>query len=144
MGTKPRELGRHAMSVGLLSLLALLAIGSTDTEQETKAVRNQVPAYDVTANALAAEYEANEVAADTKYKGKVVYVYGVIRDIGKDVLGAPYIVIGGEGFLDGVQCTFSESQTSAIAKLWKGQQVRVQGEVSGKMGNVLVRKCSIE
>ena len=138
------KLRKHVMSLGLLGVLLVLALGSVDTEEDTKKVQTQAPAYKVTASTLFAEYKANEVAADTKYKGKVVIVSGVIQDIGKDVMDEAYIVIGGQGFLDGVQCTFTESQNASVARLAKGQSVTVKGEVSGKMGNVLVSKCSLQ
>ena len=139
------ELGKHIMSVGLVGILLALALGSVDTEQDTKKVQSQAPAHRITANALFAEYKANEVAADAKYKGKIVIVSGVIQKIGKDVLDQAYIVIGGKGFLDGVQCTFAESQNASIARLSKGQKVTVKGEVKGKMmGHILVSKCSLQ
>ena len=55
-----------------------------------------------------------------------------------------YIVIGGEGFLDGVQCTFTKGEQSSVARLSKGQRVTVKGEVAGKMGNVLVNKARLQ
>ena len=90
------------------------------------------------------EYENNEVSADAKYKGKIVIVSGKIQDIGKDIMDEPYIVIGGEGFLDGVQCSFAKSQESSIARLSKGQNVKVKGKVSGKMGNVQIENSSLQ
>lgn len=135
---------KHILSVGILGVLMLLALGSVDTEEDTKRVQGQAPDYRVTADALFAEFKENEVAADTKYKGKIVVVSGVIQDIGKDVMDQAYIVLGGGGFLDGVQCTFTESQNTSIGSLTKGESVSVKGEVSGKMGNVLITKCSLQ
>ncbi len=134
---------RHLLSLFVLVLFGLLAVGSIDTEEDTKKVQSQAPSYRLSANQLYSEYEANEVAADSKYKGRVVVVSGTIQDIGKDIMDDAYIVIGGEGFLDGVQCMFTKGQQSSVARLSKGQHVTVKGEVSGKMfGNVLVNKCT--
>lgn len=96
------------------------------------------------ADQLYSEYSANEVAADMKYRGQVIEVSGTIQDIGKDILDNAYIVIGGDGFLDGVQCTFLKNQQSSVASLSKRQHVTVKGEVAGKMGNVLVNKCILK
>jgi tRNA_anti-like len=104
----------------------------------------QTASYTVIANKLYSEYDRNEVAADEKYKGKIIIVSGAIHDIGKDVMNNAYIVIGGKGFLDGVQCTFTKGEQSSVARLSKGQQVTVKGEVGGKMGNVLVNKASLQ
>lgn len=100
--------------------------------------------FKLKADQLYGEYSANEVAADMKYRGQVIEVSGPIQDIGKDILDNAYIVIGGEGFLDGVQCTFLSNQQLSVAKLSKGQHVTVKGEVAGKMGNVLVNKCILK
>jgi len=135
---------KHILSVGILAALMILAVGSVDTEEDTKRVQGQAPDYRITADALFSEFKENEVAADAKYEGKIIVVSGVIQDIGKDVMDQAYIVLGGGGFLDGVQCTFTESQNASIGNLTKGQSVSVKGEVSGKMGNVLITKCSLQ
>lgn len=139
-----KNLKKHIASLVLLIVFGILAAGSIDTDTDTRKVQSQAPSYTLSANQLYREYESNEVAADTKYKGKVVIVSGRIQDIGKDIMDDAYIVIGGKGFLDGVQCTFTKSEQSSVASLSKGQQVSVKGEVAGKMGNVLVKKASLQ
>ena len=114
---------------------------STSSAEEELA---NAPSYTLSANALFREYDNNEVAADTKYKGKIVLISGTVQDISKDILGKPFIVIGGSGFLDGVQCSFTKNEEPALARLSKGQRVRVMGEVSGKLGNVQVEDCSLQ
>jgi hypothetical protein len=136
---------RHGVSLIALALFALLAAGSMDTDTDTKKVQSQTPAYTLSANQLVSDYEANEVAADAKYKGVTVVVSGSIESIGKDIMDQAYVVIGGQGFLDGVQCTFTKGEESSVARLSKGQQVTIKGEVSGKMiGNVLINKCTLQ
>jgi len=139
-----KNLARHVASFAVLVAFVILAVGSTDTDTDTQKVQSQAPSYTLSANQLYNEYNSNEVAADSKYKGKVVIVTGTIQDIGKDIMDDAYIVIGGGGFLDGVQCTFTKGEQSSVARLSKGQSVRVKGEVAGKMGNVLVNKCSLQ
>ena len=139
-----KDLSRHISSFVILGAFLVLAFGSTDTDRDTQEVQSQAPSYTLSANQLYSEYDSNEVAADSKYDGEVVIVTGTIQDIGKDVMDDAYITIGGSGFLDGVQCTFTESEESSVSRLSRGQQVRVKGEVSGKMGNVLVDKCSLQ
>lgn len=135
---------RHLLSLFALAVFALLAAGSLDTDTDTKQVQSQAPSYTLSADQLYRDYNANEVSADAKYKGRVVVVSGVIQNIGKDILGSPYIVIGGRGFLDGAQCTFTRGEESSVARLSKGQRVSVKGEVSGKMANVQISKCSLQ
>ena len=103
------------------------------------------PDYILSANQLLREYQNNEVAADNKYKGKIVLVSGIIQNIGKDILDNPYIVIGGSGFLDGVQCYFTKNQEQALAYISKGQRVRVKGKVSGLLlVNVQIQNCTLQ
>jgi hypothetical protein len=135
---------RHFGSLCGLILFGILAVGSVDTDEDTKSVQAKPASFTLSADGLYAEYKSNEVAADQKYRGKIVVVSGVIRDIGKDIMDNAYIVIGGSGFLDGVQCTFTKVEESSVARLSKGQRVTVKGEVGGKMGNVLVNKASLQ
>lgn len=134
----------HLFSLFALAVFALLAAGSLDTDTDTREVQSQSPSYTLSADQLYYEYNANEVAADARYKGKVVVVFGTIQSIGKDVLGSAYIVVGGRGLLDGAQCTFTKGEESSVARLLKGQRVSVKCQVSGKMGNVQLNKCSLE
>jgi len=76
-------------------------------------------------------------------KGKLVVVSGTVVSLGKDFLSTPYVVLGGSGFLDGVQCVFPRSDTS-LARVSKGDSISVRGRVSSKMGNVVVRDCTLE
>jgi len=140
-----KNLKKHIASLVGLVLFGMLAVGSTDTDKDTQKVQSQAASYTVSANQLYSEYDSNEVAADAKYKGKVVIVSGTIQDIGKDIMDDAYIVIGGKGFLDGVQCTFTKGGQSSVARLSKGQQVTVKGEVvMGKIGIVLINKASLQ
>ncbi len=140
---KYKNLGRQVASFAVLTVFLILAVGSVDTDVDTQQVQSEDPSYMLSADQLYSEYNNNEVAADAKYKGEVVVVVGIVQDIGKDILGNACVVIGGSGFLDGVQCTFAEGEESSIASLSKGQRVQVKGEVAGKMGNVLLEKCRL-
>ena len=102
----------------------------------------KAPMITLTATALYNAYENNEVAADSKYKGKNVLISGTIKNIGKDILDKPYITLGGSGFL-GVQCFFEKSNVDQLMSLSKGQRIKVIGVVSGKVINVQVKDCSL-
>lgn len=124
--------------ISLILTVALLT--SCDSESAPAASK---PAITVSADTLFRAYDANEVSADSKYKGNIVIVDGTIHNISKDIMGSPYVIIGGKGFLDGVQCVFSRTDTSAGA-LSKGQHVTIRGKVDGKIGNVLVSGASLQ
>ena len=133
---------RHLLSLFVLLVFGLLAIGSFDTKEDTK--KSQAPSYTLTADQLYSDYESNETAADSKYKGRIVVISGTIQDMGIDLMNNAYIVIGGEGSLDGAQCSFAKDQKSAVALLSRGQNVTVKGLVLGKMGNVVLYNCTLQ
>jgi len=134
---------KHVYSMVVLIIFSLLAYGSMETDVDTHETRGKAAEYQISADKLFQEYDANEVAADNKYKGHIVIVEGTITDIGKDITDQAYLVIGGDGFLDGVQCLFTKGEEPSFSSISKGDHIRVKGEVSGKMGNVLLRKCSL-
>jgi hypothetical protein len=102
------------------------------------------PAFSITAEDLHAEYDANEVAADAKFKNKILLVTGAVDEIGKDILDQPYITLGrGEMSVFGVQAIFPESDSRDLAKLSKGERVAVKCVCAGKLGNVILKKCSL-
>lgn len=91
---------------------------------------------------LVAAFEANEVNATERLKGKTVLLTGTIEKIGLDVLNNPYIVLGPTSGFRKVQCQFADK--AAVASLNKGQQVTLRGECRGLMMNVLFKDCAIE
>ena len=113
-------------------------------------VTNQAPetnevAIKVTAPKIIADYKANEVSADASYKGKLIEVKGTVDTIAKDITDTPYITLSsGDPYgFERVQCMFTKDQESELSSVSKGQSITLQGRVSGKLGNVLVRECSI-
>ena len=135
---------RHGMSLLTLVLLTLLAVGSADSEEQTREIKSSTPESNVPAPQLYGEYEANEVAADTLYKGKIVVVSGVVDDIGKDLLDDAYVVLASGDMMFGVQCYFAKSEEHSFGNLRKGQPVSLKGRVDGKLGNVFLRDCSFQ
>jgi hypothetical protein len=99
----------------------------------------------MSAHALYQAYDANGVAADRSYKGKTLDVAGSIANIGKDILGSPFITLATGDQLGNVQCTFGRGRKdeAIVAALNKGQAVVVRGKVDGKLINVLLSKCTV-
>ncbi len=65
------------------------------SEQATEAT-TAIPVIEISATQLYEEYKANEVLADTKYKGRWLYDSGVVNEIGKDITDDPYVNLFGE------------------------------------------------
>jgi hypothetical protein len=113
--------------------------------KDAQAERMEASIVKVTALSLTAEYNANAIAADLKYKGKVVRVTGRARDIGRDLLQQPYVVLQGSNeYLGGVQCFFTASDEVTLARMSKAATYTIQGTCSGTiLGNVLLKDCSV-
>ena len=99
--------------------------------------------YAMDANDLFAQYDANEVAADQKYKGKIVVVTGDIQSISKSLLNTPELTIGDATILGAVTCTFDKSFDPALAMLAKGQPISARGTVEMKLGSVVLDNCTL-
>ena len=100
----------------------------------------------VTSSQLAVDYAANQVAADTKYKGKTIKVSGTVNTIGKDMLDTPYIAFAADDpytIIGIVQCMFSASDEPQLAKISKGQEITLQGRVKGETGDILIEDCDV-
>ena len=138
-----RKASKHALSAAALSIFIILGAGSFDTDQGAQKIAGATPDYVLSADTLYQAYDRNSVAADAKYEDKIVKVSGTIQSIGKDITDTAYLVIGGRGFLDGVQCMLPRGQEALVARVSKGQYVTLKGKVSGQiMGNVIVNNCS--
>jgi len=138
-----RKALKHALSAAALSIFIILGAGSFDTDQGAQKIASATPDYVLSADALYQAYDRNSVAADAKYEDQIVKVSGTIQDIGKDITDTAYLVIGGGGFLDGVQCMLPSGQESLVASVRKGQYITLKGKVGGQIvGNVIVRNCT--
>jgi len=90
----------------------------------------------ITAAQLYAEYDANEVAADLKYKDKPLEVSGVVTDIcaTSQITGKPVIFLAKSldaPFMEGVTVHLCTDQKVKLATLSKGDAVTVVGICEG-------------
>lgn len=124
-----------------INFLFFLAIVLGCTAGDRIAPKSGTP---VTAKDLIAHYKANEVSADTSYKGHSLVVTGLVDTIGKDLLDTPYVTLnsGETVSFPSVQCMGSRN-SNEFAALRKGQQVKVIGVCTGKFGNILLSPCSM-
>lgn len=97
----------------------------------------------VSANEISSEYEANEVRADQKYKGKTIQVYGTVKEIKKDIMDNIYVLLqaGDRYSFRNVQCYLDDA--NAASNLSQGQRILVEGECDGLMMNVQMKDCKL-
>ena len=126
-------------------LFIIIGFGSLDEfenlDQSPKVTSDSNPSVTISASKLYKEYNENEIAADEKYKGKIIEVTGVIRDIGNDIMDNAYITLVGNEYFGDIQCYFNEK--SVVAKLSKGKRITVIGSCSGLMINVQINNCIV-
>lgn len=135
--------------VALIVVLFVIALLAPDSKNSSgappAAINDAAPDLSVVAERIVADYTANEVSADQKYKGKLIEVTGAVDSIGKDLFDHPYVTVGsgGEEFELTVQCALRNGQESAAAGLSKGQMVKLRGNCRGKMMNVQFDDCVV-
>jgi hypothetical protein len=106
------------------------------------------PAATVKAGDLLKEYSANAVAADGKYKGKVIQVSGKFGSAQKAPLMGYAVELlpedAGDVNTNTVQCFIVEEAQDDVAKLQQGQKITVQGTCDGQyVGQVKLSKCTL-
>jgi len=101
------------------------------------------PVLTISSDQLIADFKGNEVAANGKYKGKMVVVSGNIDTIATDIMNKMYVTMGsGQKFdIVHVQCFFSDKHKDEVASVRKGQYLTIRGKCEGKFGNVLMKNC---
>ena len=106
------------------------------------------PAMVVTAGEMLKEYGANAVAADGKYKGKLVRVTGKFGSAQKaPLLGYAVQVLpeeAGEVNLSGIECFITEAAQADVASFQPGQMITLEGMCDGQVvGQVKFSKCKV-
>ena len=104
------------------------------------------PAATVKAGDLLKEYGTNAVAADAKYKGKLVQVSGKFGSAQKAPLLGYAVQLLPEDAPDvnasAVQCFIVESAEADVAKLQPEQIITIQGTCDGQvLGQVKLSRC---
>ena len=159
-----RPTAKTIASVGVLGVYGLFALGSLDTKESSTgggATSPTVPASSsaappasapppappiaITARQLFAEYEANEVAADEKYKGKHLLVTGKVQSIDKDFLDNIVVHIRTSNEFSAAMATLESSEKRSAAQLSKGQAISVLCTGSGRIiGSPSLSDCVLK
>ena len=137
---------RPTTLVGALALL-LPALGCQSGSKD-KTPPPSGPAIAVTAGEMLKEYGANAVAADAKYKGKLVRVTGKFGTAQKaPLLGYAVQVLpedAGDVNLSGVECFVTEAAQADVARFQQGQMVTLEGTCDGQVvSQVKMSKCTV-
>jgi hypothetical protein len=101
-------------------------------------------AIPVKAEKLHRDYDANEAAADDKYKGKLLLVEGVIKSINKDRLDNVVLILNSGNRFSGVHATLTEAAAWKASELKKRQRVEVQCRGGSRIsGSATLDDCAL-
>lgn len=110
--------------------------GSTTTDGPKTVAAN--PAIPIDAKALSREYDNNEIAADQKYKGKVMAVTGKVDDIAETFGNVTIQMQGYKEIGMNVMCSFEDNAKAAVANVKKGSTITMIGTVTGATAGLYV------
>lgn len=101
-------------------------------------------AIEVSYQTLYKDYMDNPINADSKYKGKKLIINGQIDQIDREIDQKPYITFKITNLGD-IRFDFSKGEESNVAKLIKGQTVKVVGVCNGTIlsSSVILDDCHI-
>jgi hypothetical protein len=114
---------------------------STGTKTTAAATPEAPAAIKVSAADLMQAYVDNKVKADDTYKDKAVEVTGVVSEVGKDFMNSPYVALKTKEMIYTVQVYFTDEDNKKLGDLKKGQSIKVTGNCTGAMGNVMVKEA---
>ena len=100
--------------------------------------------YQIHAIDLTREYDANEFAADEKYKGQIIVVEGSITHFDETFGNASIQLETGDMFMSLI-CSMQRSEKPILATLTKGQDVLVVGRLEGLSAGLFLsmEKCLV-
>lgn len=108
---------------------------------EPKDLQKVRPDYIITATDLLKAFESDENGASTTYIGKVVEVSGIVQSIKSGENNNLSIALKTGSDLSSVICTLPGNSDPSDFSI--GEQIRVRGECSGFLMDVLLNNCSI-
>jgi hypothetical protein len=104
----------------------------------------QRPDVEVDAVTLWKDYQANEVAADNRYKDKQLLVSGKVTDISKDFLDDVVIKLATPNPFMNVMATMDDGEAAKAARLSKGEDLKIVCKGGGMViGSPMLRDCVI-
>lgn len=102
------------------------------------------PAMAITADELYAAYDSNEVAADQRFKGRLVQVSGVVESVDSGISDEPIVSLAAGDY--GIGSVYAYGlESNVAATLSKGQGVSLSCTANGELlGTPALRDCSLQ
>lgn len=148
-------LRRHlaGFGIGFLSLCVYAIVvsdkaGSSTLQAAQERAAAPAPAPEkplaISAGRLYEAYDANEVAADQKYKGKVLAVAGTVQSVDKDAFNNIVIDLKSANQFMPIRAYLEKKYEADAASLSKGQSITFVCTGGGKIvGSPVLRDCQL-
>ncbi len=153
---KKNWFARHKILTGILVIIAIGMIGNAaggSNKGDSSAGSSPTPsAQEITYEKLdtksfIAEFDQNQLAAESKYKDKYVEFKGVIKNISEDIASNPFLSIeppttGDYYYGTTIKCTFKSKDE--LMNVQNKQTVTLRGQVKSQtLGIISLDKCSL-
>lgn len=143
-------------TIGLLVLIVLITgvgiYGWLAYNRKVEPIKNDLPAFTVSAEEIISEFETNDSIPTNKYLGKLIQVSGITKQVDKDDQGFYTVVLGDTSSMSSVRCAMDSVFASAVNTLQQGQVTGVKGiftgyqkDDTGLLGSdIILNRCVIE
>lgn len=127
----------------ILLLLGVLgvAVGYYYYNKPTESLKDAPAELCVSADSLFAMYESDETASNAKFLDKVIEVDGKIQAVNTDTSGLSLTLLTSSGMF-GVICKLEDKSTPET-QFSIGQQVRIKGQCTGYLMDVVLIRCVV-
>lgn len=134
----------RALIVGAMCSVLVAGCCKKNTERG-EAAASEGPVVTATAAEIMADYKANEVRGDGKYKGKRVRFTGVVSEIKKDLTDDIMVIVGTGAALEipSLTLSFGDEATSVVSAIDRGDKLTAECKCNGLMLNVNMTECVI-
>lgn len=141
-------------AIGILFLIFVIigalsgddVTNTVDQSENAEQAQTQTPTAVITTEMIA-DFDKNQLAAEEKYKGKLLEFTAMVKNISEDFTGNPFLSLVPEDademyFGTSIQCVFKDK--SQLTSLENGQTVTVRGTGDVMtIGIVSVKDCQI-
>lgn len=136
---------KKILLVLLVLVIAVTGYGIYLYNKKPADVRKLPANYELTAMALAEEFNKNETSANLKYLDKVIAVKGKITEVKLEpATGQATVVLDSGDPMAAITCSFYDDEVNVVNKLNPGSEVIIKGRCTGKLMDVVLNKCSVE
>ena len=125
-----------------LALITTTYIGYKYFFSTTINISNASAEMTISAEKLAASYIADQESADHTYKGKIVEVYGIIKEI-TFVNKTNTIILQSDHKNFNVLCDMQFDSSEGLQNLSVGQKVTIKGICKGFLHDVILLNCML-